>query len=304
MTKRVILFSILAFLAGNLSCGRKEGQDSRRNFPPVITSVNILPERPNKESELSLMIQSGDPEGDAIAYRYQWIKNDKEIFGENKNSLGGGSFKKGDLIRVKVTPSDGKTEGKPFLSPPVKIVNSSPVVQEVRIEPKVASVKDNLRVHVKSHDSDGDFVYYSYQWQKDGAVLTEEKGEVLEGGRFKKGEAITVTVTPDDREAQGTRRKSEPIIISNHPPLITSSPPTSTEGGTYVYQVKANDPDNDPILFALKSAPKGMEIEGKSGLIRWEIRKEDKGIHPVEIEVLDNDGGRGFQKYTLTVDLR
>lgn len=288
------------------SCGKSSNIEpkSKTNSPPVITSVNILPERPNKESELNLFIQSQDPDGDSITYQYQWLRNDEERIGENKNSLKSGNFKKGDLIRVRVTPSDGKVDGTPFLSAPVKILNSPPVIQEVWIEPKVAYVTDRLKANIKSSDSDGDFIYYTYQWGKSGGVLNEERGEFLDPGRFRKGDLIAVTVTPDDRETLGSPKKSETLIISNSPPIILSSPPTSVEKATYIYQVKANDPDNDPITYALKSGPKGMEMDKNTGLIKWEIRKEDKGNHSVEIEVTDDAGAKSIQRYTLTIDFK
>jgi hypothetical protein len=270
----------------------------------VITSANILPEKPNKESEFNLSIQSKDPDGDSVTYQFQWIRNDEEIIGENKNNLKSGIFKKGDLIRVKVTPSDGKVNGTPFLSPPAKILNSPPVIQEVWIEPKVAYCTDSLKANLKSLDLDGDFIYPTYQWEKNGIVLNEEREEILEKGRLKKGDSIAVIVTPDDRETLGTPKKSETLIISNSPPIILSSPPTSVEKATYIYQVKANDPDNDPITFTLKSGPKGMEMDKKTGLIRWEIRNEDKGSHSVEIEVSDDAGAKSIQRYTLIVDFK
>jgi len=304
---KILAFLSLFFsLTGILSCGREKGVEpkSKTNSPPVITAVNILPEKPNKESELNLSIQSKDPDGDSVTYRFQWIKNDEEIIGEDKNTLKSGSFKKGDLVRAKVTPSDGKVNGTPFLSAPVKILNSPPVVQEVVIEPKVAYVTDRLKANLKSLDLDRDFIYYTYQWEKNGAILNEERGEILERGQFKKGDTIAVIVTPDDRETLGPPKKSEALILSNSPPLFLSSPPTTVEKTTYLYQVKANDPDNDPITYALKSGPKGMEMDKKTGLIRWEIRNEDKGSHSVEIEVYDDAGAKSIQRYTLTVDFR
>ena len=274
------------------------------NRPPIITSVNIAPQTPNKENDLDVITRSQDPDGDPVTYYYQWMKNNEEILGENKNILQKGNFKKGDLIQVKVTPSDGKVEGNPFLSVPVKILNSPPGIQEVRIEPKMAYVNDQLKVQVKSYDVDGDSIYYTYQWEKNGAVLTEEKTEVLEKGRFKKGDSIAVTVTPDDGESQGISKKSEPITILNSPPIIVSSPPTSVEGNDYIYQVKAYDPDNDPIFFALKSAPKGMEIDKETGLVRWAIRGQDRGTHSIEIEASDKEGAKSFQRFVLNVEIR
>jgi len=301
----VFLLLLLLFL-GVLACGKGKEREikTKTNSPPVITSISILPERPYKGSDLSLSIQSQDPDGDPIIYHYQWLRNDEEIIGLKQSTLKSGNFKKGDIIQVRVMPSDGKVNGKPFLSAGVKIFNSPPVIQGVWIEPKVAYVTDRLKANLKSSDSDGDFIYFTYQWEKNGVVLNEEKEEILEKGRFKKGDTIAVIVIPDDREILGPFKKSETLIISNSPPLIISSPPTSVEKTTYIYQVRANDPDNDPITFTLKSGPKGMEMDKNTGLIKWEIRKEDKVTHSIEIEVSDDAGAKSIQRYTLTINFK
>jgi hypothetical protein len=302
---KILTVFLLPFL-GVLACakGKEAEVRAKSNSPPVITAVNILPEKPTQGSELNLSIQSLDPDGDPVTYTFQWMKNDEEMIGENKNSLSSKTFKKGDLIRAKVTPSDGKLNGKPFLSAPAKILNSPPVIREAWIEPKVAYVTDRLKANVKSSDRDGDFIYYTYRWEKNGTVLNEEREEILEKGRFKKGDSIVFIVTPDDRENSGTPKKSEALIISNSPPVILSSPPTSVEKTTYLYQVGADDPDKDPLTYTLKSGPKGMEMDKKTGLIRWEIRKEDKGNHSVEIEVSDEAGAKSIQRYSLNINFK
>lgn len=288
------------------SCGKSSdpASKSKTNAPPVITAVNILPEKPTQGSELSSSVQSQDPDRDPVTFSFQWMKNDQEMVGETKNSLSSKTFKKGDLIRVRVTPSDGKVNGNPFLSAPARILNSPPVIQEVWIEPKVAYVTDRLKANLKSFDQDGDFIYYTYQWEKNGVVLNEEREEILEKGQFKKGDSVVLIVTPDDREISGTPKRSETLILSNSPPVILSSPPTSVEKTTYIYQVRADDPDNDPITYTLKSGPKGMEMDKKTGLIRWGIQKEDRGNHSVEIEISDEAGAKCIQRYTLTIDFK
>ncbi len=304
---QLISWLLIGSMAGLIfSCGKSSepASKSKTNAPPVITAVNILPEKPTQGSELNLSIQSQDPNGDSVTYTFQWMKNDEEMIGENKNSLSSKTLKKGDLIRAKVTPSDGKLNGKPFLSDPVKILNSPPVIREVWIEPKVAYVTDRLKANMKSLDQDGDFIYYTYRWEKNGVVLNEEREEISEKGQLKKGDSIVVIASPDDRENSGTPKKSETLIISNSPPVILSSPPTSVEKTTYLYQVRADDPDNDPLTYTLKSGPKGMEMDKKTGLIRWEIRKEDKGNHSVEIEVSDEAGAKSIQRYSLTINFK
>jgi len=301
MKNRFLIVALFSFMV-HLSCGTEELKP-KANSPPAVTSVNILPEKPYIQAELSAVVQCQDPDNDPITNQYQWVKNGEEIVGENSYTLKNGKLKKGDLIQVRVTPSDGKVNGTPFLSAPVKVLNSPPLIQEVRIEPKVAYANDNLKVFVRSSDADGDTVDYTYQWEKNGVILSEDKKGILERGQFKKGDLIIVTVTPDDSESIGKTIKLEPII-ANSPPIITSSPPNKTDGNIYTYQVTANDPDNDLIIFALKTAPKGMEIDKGTGLIRWEIRKGDQGTPLIEIEVSDSEGAKSFQKYTLSIQVR
>ncbi len=306
MRDTILIISLLFLLLLGLSCeGQKvEAPKSKIHSPPVVTSADILPEKPNKASELSLIIQSQDPDRNPVTYHYQWMKNGEEILGGDRGALTSQNFRKGDLISVRVSPSSGNAEGVPFVSSPVRILNSPPEVQEVWIEPKVASVSSNLRALVKGTDLDRDFIYYTYRWEKNGTVLAEETGDVLEKDRFKKGDVIAVIVTPDDREGSGLSRKSDSVVISNSPPSIISFPPASAEGSLYTYQVKAIDPDEDLLAFELKSRPKGMEIDRETGLIRWEIRKEEKGSHTVEIEACDSDGAKSTQRYTLTLEFR
>ncbi|OGP90897.1 MAG: hypothetical protein A2157_05495 [Deltaproteobacteria bacterium RBG_16_47_11] len=301
-----LFFSLGLILFTHPACESRKGseQKPKTNSPPTITSITLLPEKAYQGSELNLILQSTDPDGDSIKYKYQWIKNDQEFVGENESSLKGQSFRKGDFIQVKVTPSDGKVAGPSSFSSSVKILNSAPVVQGVWIEPKIAYASDNLKAQVKSFDLDADFVYYAFHWEKNGKVIPEEKAQVLEQGQFKKGDSIAVIVIPDDREIQGTPRRSDPVLISNSPPMITSSPPASVEGTTYRYHVKAIDPDQDPVTFSLKSGPKGMAIDKNTGLIQWEVGKEDKGTHSIEIEATDNEGAKSTQPFTLAVDFK
>ncbi|MCJ7785530.1 MAG: Ig domain-containing protein, partial [Desulfobacterales bacterium] len=302
--------SLFFILGGSISCGRQERTEPKtpKNSPPFITSIRILPEHPTRESILSLVIQSQDPDGDLVGYRYQWLKNNEEMRGEDKETLQCNDLKKGDLVQVKVTPFDGKVKGEPFLSPPAKIPNAPPVIQEVRIEPKVAYANDNLKVFVRTSDANEDSIHYTYQWEKSGEksglILGEEKNETLQRGQFKKGDSIVVTVTPNDGESVGIPKKSEPIIISNSPPVIVSSPTNKIDGNIYTYQVKANDPDNDSVIFSLKTAPKGMQINKETSLIRWQIGKEDHGTQTIEIEASDSEGAKSFQRYTIAIEFR
>jgi hypothetical protein len=300
MKSRLLFMALFSFVV-NLSCDNSADLKPKTNSTPVITSVIILPGKPYIQAELNAVVQCQDPDRDQVTNHYQWVRNGEEILGENTYILRNGKLKKGDLVQVRVTPSDGKVNGTPSLSPAVKVLNSSPVIQEVRIEPRVAYVNDSLKTLVQCPDADGDSIHYTYQWEKNGMVLGEERNDTLQRGQFKRGDSIAVAVTPDDGESLGTPKKSETIIISNRPPVIVSSPSNRVDGNIYTYQVQANDPDDDPIIFTLKSAPHGMEINKETGLIRWKIHKGNQGKQLIEIEASDSEGAKSIQKYTLSV---
>ncbi len=126
----------------------------------------------------------------------------------------------------------------------------------------------------------------------------------LEAIPLKKGDSITVTVTPTDGEASGKSKKSGTVIVANNPPAIVTSAPAHFSGNIYTYQAKAEDLDNDPIIFALRTSPKGMTINKKTGFIQWQVSKGDRGDHLIEIEATDPDGAKSLQRYTLTIDVR
>jgi FG-GAP repeat protein/putative Ig domain-containing protein len=85
------------------------------------------------------------------------------------------------------------------------------------------------------------------------------------------------------------------------PQLISTPVTTATVGVLYRYDVDATDADGHPLAYALISAPVGMMIDATSGLITW--TPTAPGNATVELEVLDNHGGRATQNYTITVSI-
>jgi hypothetical protein len=267
--------------------------------------VRILPESPTVESELHLLVEGSHQGEDAVTFRTQWIRNDQEVPFEEKANLARGRFRKGDLIRARVIRTEARPGDEGVLSAPVRILNSAPVLQSVEIHPSTPLSSDSLKVVTKGVDADGDPIYYRFQWELNGSPLDEEKEETLGRGRFKKGDSLTVVVTPNDGEASGSPKRSAAVVISNSPPVISSTPPdTVAAGNQYRYSVRAEDPDGDPVSYRLKAGPKGMEIDPGTGVVRWEFRKEDRGAHSVEIEAYDPGGGRSVQRYTLRLDFK
>lgn len=94
-----------------------------------------------------------------------------------------------------------------------------------------------------------------------------------------------------------------PSVLFNHPPIISSAPPTTaTIRSTYSYTVVASDPDTgDTLSFALSNPPEGMQIQASSGIIQWQPTAAQTGNFAVTVEVRDRYGVLAAQSFTITV---
>jgi hypothetical protein len=94
-----------------------------RDSRPVVTSVAITPSRPVPGQVLTATVAAQDPDGRRVTFTYQWLRNDTLIPGATGPTLDlsrHGYGVVGDVITVRVTPSDGVLTGAP-------VSNSSPL---------------------------------------------------------------------------------------------------------------------------------------------------------------------------------
>jgi hypothetical protein len=69
----------------------------------------------------------------------------------------------------------------------------------------------------------------------------------------------------------------------------------------YRYQVKAEDPDGDPVRFSLRgNVPPGMKIDEATGVVEGRLVAPKEGTTwEYEVVVADPDGLKSVQKITL-----
>ncbi len=164
---------------------------------------------------------------------------------------------------------------------------------------------DTRLVHyqVDARDADGDTLSYQLTQGPGGATIDSTSGllsfEASEVGSFP------FAVQVDD--GRGGVAVQEFILEvtaggDNQPPTITSTPPTSaTVDETFQYNVAATDSDGDELLYLLQEFPDGMTIDSTTGVISWTPTADLVGIHPVQLAVLDGQGGQADQNFSVTV---
>ncbi len=141
--------------------GKEASTDSGqiRNSPPKVTAVSIDPELPRRNSTLKARIEASDPDGDTIAFSYQWIKNGEELIAETSETLRDPTLKKGDKIALRVSPYDMESTGDQVISEEIIILNSAPVITS---SPKAQKMKSTLyRYQAVAEDPDGDPITFS-----------------------------------------------------------------------------------------------------------------------------------------------
>jgi hypothetical protein len=155
--------------------------------------------------------------------------------------------------------------------------------------------KDILTVVAEATDKDGDEVTFAYEWTINGE--SAGNGEFITG--FKKGDKISVKITPFDGKEYGHSRILN-TEINNTPPKITAHKDYKFDGVTYSYQVRAYDPDGDALTYELKTGPPGMTISS-TGLITWTVPSGFSGKAPASVSVSDGKGGEAFYNFEVII---
>jgi Putative Ig domain len=293
--RKFFLACLLLAVIGSFSCakegnkttsGGRTSSGSRRTTG--VLTVQIVPGSPTVTTDLQALYTGA---GKAV---YQWARNGEALSGETGDKLSKGLFSKGDTVSVTVT-SGGKTG-----TASVVIGNTPPKVVSVPFSPDAIHAGEDITVAPVGYDADGDEVRFHYTWSINGQELFEDS-PVLAGNRFKRGDTVALTVVPSDEDGPGAPFVSQNMVIPDAAPQIVSSPP-DVHGSVYTYQVKAADPDGDPVSYSLSVAPAGMVISA-AGMITWHINEQSAGSHAVEITAKDPAGMKATQKFTLTIGM-
>lgn len=175
------------------------------NHPPRIVSAKIFPEVPVGNSAFRVEVEAEDPDGDRITYAYQWVKGKEgersaevsDIEGETGPTLSQAKITRGDLVAVKVTPSDWYGSGDTFQTQFMKIVNFPPRI--VSTPPEGPSQEQSYRYQVEAVDPDGDPLLFSLaEGAPPGMSIDSKTGLVTWAVSGGKVGSYSYTITVED----------------------------------------------------------------------------------------------------------
>ncbi len=194
---------------------------------------------------------------------------------------------------VQPPPADQGTTGRGAAA---VTKNNLPVVEKARLQPQTVRGVDVLKVVAEGKDKDGNKVAFRYEWTKNGEPAGE--GDTLSG--FKRGDRVSVRITPFDGKGYGSSRTLS-TEIDNTTPRIVEHREVKFDGKVWTYQVKATDSDGDPLTYSLKSGPVGMTINSSTGLIQWNVPPDFRGKTSAGVSVSDGHGGEALYNFDVTV---
>jgi hypothetical protein len=287
----VICLFVCSIMLSSCDSAKKEAPGAAKPVPQQFSGtlrVKILPDAPSSSFDLRALY-SGDK-----GVSFSWERDGVLLKDETTPNLSRRKLAKG--ARITVTVRAGKETGSAM----VVIGNASPQVISIYFEPAVVYTGVDIIAKPDSIDPDGDDIRYDYQWSINNMDVSDNS-PVLKGDKLKKGDKVTLVVTPSDGEEKGTPFKANVATVSNASPFFISTPPENFNALQYSYRASAKDPDGDKITYSLASAPGGMTIDPVSGMINWRISNEDAGSHSIEVVASDPEGAKSSQKYSLNI---
>jgi len=298
----IALFSCTVLLGCNNGVTETGPDGSGRegaNHPPRIQAAH-LPNPITRSGPITVSISVDDSEHDAVTFQYRWYVNENLVPGEAGPQFPPEKLQRGDRVSVEITPSDGRSTGVPYKTQSVVVGNTLPFVASIGL-PEHIRPGDTVKVETEIKDADNDEVHVRYRWWKNQDVVAETEVPTLETTGFVRGDVFGVTVIPRDAGGEGKEVSPPPVVIGNGPPRFTSRPLPVTQRGVYEYLLTAVDPEGDPISFDLQSAPPGMTLDKKAGLISWKIPADLSGAYRVRVVAEDGQGGSSSQEFELTL---
>jgi fibronectin type 3 domain-containing protein len=220
------------------------------NSDPVFNQ-NLGDRTDGENASVSLSAAATDADSDPLTYEVTGLPPGLTI--NAQTGLISGTIAFGAAASspypVSVTVRDGTAvDATDTFTWTVTPTNRPPVLDSVTIDQTAPKTNDTLTVTVQSHDPDGDTVGYAYQWKKNGTNIAGATGASLDlsvAGNGDKNDAISVTVTGSDGNANSTPVTAAAVTVANSPPTATVSLNNQQPASNDTLQATATKHDDD-----------------------------------------------------------
>jgi len=146
--------------------------------------------------------------------------------------------------------------------------DSAPIIDGLTLAPNVPRTNDLLQANVVAHNPDGNPVALSYEWSRNGTVISGAASSALylsTSGVGDRGDTISVKVKASDGQLSATASAS--VVVADSPPTVTvalsdASPMTNS---LLTATATASDPDGDSLTYTFRWQVNGVTVETATG---------------------------------------
>jgi hypothetical protein len=188
--------------------------------------------------------------------------------------------------------------------PEIPFINLA-FLQSVRLRPFQPTRLDSLKAEIVAAPTAPRRLTYAYRWKVNNHLIRQETGDTLNLAPFKKGDLITVTVTPNDGVSDGFAVESPLVAVYSIPPSLELKAVRQVKktGIPIHLQLTSTAPDSDRLVFNLEPPlVPGMNIDENSGEISWDIQPDQKGAFRFGAGVTDDNGTKVTNIFDINVD--
>lgn len=156
-----------------------------------------------------------------------------------------------------------------------------PVVSFAEILTPNSTSDTPMTVRFTAQGLEGRQELFRITWYVDGNAVEDVKGIVLEPGNFKKGSRVEAEILPTDGKRTGAPFRTNPVIVKNTPPAITSAslrPVPAFAGDVLFVEATGSDKDNDAVTFDVQWTVNNANVSGneKGQLDTSGLKKKDR----------------------------
>ena len=228
------------------------------NTAPEALAVAIPPAEPGTDEDLVAAAQGADLDGDALTWRYQWLRDGAEVAGATDATLPASETEHGQVWTVRAWASDGESESEP-VEASVSIANAAPLGEAVTLAPDPAYEDSTIVASATGSDPDGDPLTWTYTWLVDGSAVPGVTSDSLTGEHFGRGQSVVVSATPNDGFIDGAPVQSDPVVIAN-------TGPTSTGG-----RIEPADAREGDVLTCVGEGFSDLDGDAAGWVVVWTV---------------------------------
>ena len=133
--------------------------------------------------------------------------------------------------------------------------NHPPVVHSLSIAPDPIVLQGVVTAVVETKDADQDEVQLRFRWIVNGAPVLRESSATFSAEGLKRGDRLTVEVTPYNGKVEGKPTRGPEKVVGNTPPVVRTvvlEPNGAKAGDPVKAVVDGNDVDGEMVRYSYR----------------------------------------------------